>query len=73
MGVTGLPGKVAALAEHGGMLPTDARVEVVLADPIHHVLGGAVEQMPFIHYPVQPAHLFGHVFLFPGREKGKGG
>lgn len=58
MGIARLSGKVTALSKHGGMLPTDARVEVVLADSIHHVLGGAVEQMPFVHYPVEPSHFF---------------
>lgn len=71
MGITRFAGEVAALSEHGGVLPAHPRVEVVLADPVHHVLGGAVEQMPLVHDPVEPRHLFGHVFLFPGRENGR--
>jgi len=70
MGIARLSGKVTALSEHGGVLPADTRVEVVLADTVHHILGGAVEQMPFIHYPVKPSHFLGHIFLFPGIENG---
>lgn len=73
VGVTGLPGKVAALAEHGGVFAADARVEVVLADPVHHVLRRAVEQVPLVHDPVHPTHLLGHVFLFPVTQNGMGG
>lgn len=65
MGIARLSGKVTALSEHGGVLPADTRVEVVLADPVHHVLGGAMEQMPFVHYPVEASHFFGHILLFP--------
>lgn len=45
MGVHGLPGKVGALAEHGGVFAADSWVEVVLADSLHHIGRGAMEEV----------------------------
>lgn len=52
VGVDGLAGEVGALAEHGGVLAADARVEVVLADALHHVGRGAVEEVALAQQPV---------------------
>lgn len=69
MRVHGLTGKVAALAEHGGVLAAHARVEVVLADALHHVLRGAVEQVPLVQEPVHLRHVPRHVLLLPVRRR----
>lgn len=45
VGVDGLAGEVGALAKHGGVFSANPRVKVVLADALHHVGRGAVEQV----------------------------
>lgn len=52
VGVDSFPGKVGALAEHGGVFAADAGVKVVFADALHHVSRGAVEEVTLAQQPV---------------------
>lgn len=52
VGVEGPASKVGALAEHGSVLAADARVKVVLADTLHHIGRGAVEEVALTQQPV---------------------
>lgn len=73
VGVDGLASEVGALAEHGGVFAADPRVEVVLADAVHHVSRGTVEEMPLAQHAVQIGQAPGHVLLLPvGAERGEG-
>lgn len=54
--VDGLACEVAALAEHGGVLTADARIEVVLADALDHILGRAVEQVALVQHAIHLRH-----------------
>lgn len=56
MRVDGLASEVGALAEHGGVLPAHPRVKVVLADPLHSVGRGAVEEVALAEHPVHLRH-----------------
>lgn len=56
MGVEGPASEVGALAEHGGVLAADARVKVVLADAVHNVGRGAVEEVALAQQPVHLRH-----------------
>lgn len=71
--VDGLAGEVGALSEHGGVLAADARVEVVLADALHHVGRGAVEEVALAEEPVHLGHAARHILLLPvrGRQRSK--
>lgn len=73
MRVDGLAGEVGALSEHGGVLAADTRVEVVLADALHHVGRGAVEEVALAEEPVHLGHAPRHILLLPvrGRQRGK--
>ena len=52
VGVDTFPGKVRALAKHGGVFAADAWVKVVFADALHHVSRGAMEQVTLTQHPV---------------------
>lgn len=65
VGVNSLASEVGTLSEHGGVLATDARVEVVLADALHHVGGGAVEEVALAQQAVHFRHTPRHVLLLP--------
>lgn len=52
VGVNSLTGEVGALAEHGGVFSADSRVKVVLADAVHHIRRGAVEEVALTEQPV---------------------
>lgn len=70
VGVDSLAGKVGALAEHGGVLAADSGVEVVLADALHHVCRGAMEEVALAQQPVHLRHAARHVLLLPvGAER----
>lgn len=74
--VDGLACEVGALAEHGGVLPAHPRVEVVLADSLHGVGRGAVEEVALAEQPVHLGHAPRHVLLLPawggrGEERGE--
>lgn len=56
MGVDSLACKVGALAKHGGVFATDSGVKIVLADALHHVGRGAVEEVAFAQEPVHLRH-----------------
>lgn len=71
--VDGLACEVGALAEHGGVLPAYARVEVVLADALHGVGRGAVEEVALAEQPVHLRHAPRHVLLLPAWGRGGGG
>lgn len=74
VGVDSLAGKVGALAKHGGVFAADSRVEVVLADALHHVGRGAVEEVALAQQPVHLRHTPRHVLLLPvGAQKAETG
>lgn len=71
--VDSFTGKVGSLSEHGGVFATDSGVEVVLADALHHVGRGAVEEVTLAQLPVPLRHTPRHVLLLPvGAEEEKG-
>lgn len=63
--VDSFAGKVGSLAKHRGVFATDSGVEVVLADALHHVGRGAVEEVTLAHLPVPLWQAPGHVLLLP--------
>lgn len=65
VGVNRFASKVGTLAKHGGVFPADARVEVVLADALHHVGWGAVEEVALAQQAVHFRHTPWHVLLLP--------
>ena len=69
MGVDSFASEVGSLAKHGGVLAAHARVKVVLADTLHHVGRGAVEEMPLAQKPVHLGETTRHVFLLPVRQR----
>lgn len=71
VGVNSLASKVGALAKHGGVLSTDTRVEVVLADALHNIGRGAVEEVALAQKSVHLWHSPRHVFFLPVRTDGK--
>lgn len=72
MRVDSFTGKVGSLSEHGGVFATDSGVEVVLADALHHVGRGAVEEVTLAQLPVPLRHAPRHVLLLPVGAEAKG-